>query len=387
VVPPSVTNNPTISGSAQQGQTLTASAGTWSGTTPMSYSYQWQRCNSSGASCAAIVGASAASYSLGSGDVRSTMRVSVAATNSVGSATASSAPTGVVAASDALGPTGPLYGKSFDDGLIVSSAWGVQDTSTVADTSGIHRGTAASDNSTSNGGSWSGRFDLPAFTGGRTAAEVLHSRLADPGVNDYYSEAFKFNDFAWGDCQNQGLSLAQYNYEGVAGSPLALAAQCGTGFGTSATSLKSIFVLVNSGNCSTTTGCPYYSGMPVGGGFSSRGMPDTGPYYVLSPGNVQLNVWYQVVIHVKWTAATDGVIEAWIKRKGDASFTKAFSHSGGFPTLQWGGPNNVSVSSLSSYGTNDKFGAYRGPDANPLRLWQDSFCRSGTFDVAAACLS
>jgi hypothetical protein len=280
-----------------------------------------------------------------------------------------------------------MYSKNFDDGLILSGSWGVQDTSTVVDTSGIHRGTTAADNSTANNGSWSGRFDLPAYTGGRTAAELLRSRMANPGTDDYYSEAFKFNDFAWGDCQNQGLSLAQYNYEAVAGSPLALAAQCGTGYGASATSLKSVFVLVNSGNCSATTGCPYYSGMPVGGGFASRGMPDAGPYYVLSPGNVQLNVWYQVVVHVKWTAGTDGVVEAWIRRKGDASFTKAFSHSGGFPTLQWGGPNNVSVSSLSSYGTNDKFGAYRGPDANPLRLWQDAFCRASTFDSAAACLS
>ena len=387
-VSPSLTSAPTISGSAQQGQTLTAVAGTWTGATPMIYSYQWQRCNSSGASCVAIAGASATSFTPGSGDVGSTMRVSVAATNSLGSATASSAPTGVVVAAPAVSSsTAPMYSKNFDDGLIVSGAWGVQDTSTVADTSGIHRGTAASDNSTSNGGGWSGRFDLPAYTSGRTAAEILHSRLADPGVDDYYSEAFKFNDFNWGDCQNQAFSLAQYNYEAVFGSPLALSAQCGTGFGASATSLKSVYLLVNSGNCSATSGCPYYSGTPVGAGYASRGVPDAGPYYVLAPGNVQLNVWYQVVIHVKWTAGTDGVIEAWIKRKGDANFTKAFSHSGGFPTLQWGGPNNVSVSSLSSYGTNDKFGAYRGPDANPLKLWQDSFCRAHAFDAAAACLS
>ena len=43
---------PTISGSARAGQTLSASSGSWSGTIPISYAYQWQRCNRSGSGCA-----------------------------------------------------------------------------------------------------------------------------------------------------------------------------------------------------------------------------------------------------------------------------------------------------------------------------------------------
>jgi hypothetical protein len=35
---------PDISGTAQDGQTLSANSGAWSGATPISYSYQWQRC-------------------------------------------------------------------------------------------------------------------------------------------------------------------------------------------------------------------------------------------------------------------------------------------------------------------------------------------------------
>ena len=385
---PSVTSDPTITGTPQQGQTLSASTGSWSGTS-LTYAYQWQRCNTAGASCSPVAGATNASYLLGSADLGSTMRASVTASNSWGSATASSAATAVVVAPPSA-PSPPslgsvLYGKTFEDGLALSGGWDVQDSTTVPDTSGIHRGKITADNTTSDAGSWSGRFDLPAYTAERTAAEVLHERFADPGVDDYYAQAFRFNDFAWGDCQNQGLSLGQYNYQGINGSPLALAAQCGTGYGATATNLKSVFVLVNSGNCADATGCPYYSGGPVGAGYASRGMPDPGPYYILSPGNVQLSVWYEVVIHIHWTAGTDGVVEAWIRKRGDSSFTKAFSHSGGFPTLQWGGPNAISVGSLSNYGTNDKFGAYRGPDPNPLRLWQDSFCRATTFDAAATC--
>ena len=90
------TSPPTISGSNQQGQTLTGSQGSWSGAQPISYAYQWQRCDSGGANCSNIASATSTTYTLTSADVGSTVVLSVTATNTVGSQTAASAATAVV---------------------------------------------------------------------------------------------------------------------------------------------------------------------------------------------------------------------------------------------------------------------------------------------------
>ncbi|MGE5275014.1 MAG: S8 family serine peptidase, partial [Verrucomicrobiota bacterium] len=90
--PPANTAQPAISGSAVVGQTLQASTGTWTNS-PTSYGYQWQRCDSSGANCPAISGATLSSYLVVSADVGSTLRVEVTASNSLGSGTATSTQT------------------------------------------------------------------------------------------------------------------------------------------------------------------------------------------------------------------------------------------------------------------------------------------------------
>lgn len=92
---PRNTAAPTISGTTQIGQPLTAVEGSWTNL-PTSFSYQWLRCDSSGNNCGAIGGATAKTYSASTGDVNGTLRVRVAARNSQGSDAATSGPSGVV---------------------------------------------------------------------------------------------------------------------------------------------------------------------------------------------------------------------------------------------------------------------------------------------------
>jgi hypothetical protein len=103
---PTNTSPPTISGTATEGGTLTAAAGSWSGYPAAALSYQWQRCNGLGQGCVAIAGATASSYTPLSADVGSTLLVVVTASNSVGSTQASSAASSVVVS--AAGPLTPL---------------------------------------------------------------------------------------------------------------------------------------------------------------------------------------------------------------------------------------------------------------------------------------
>ena len=77
------------------GATATASTGTWSGAAPMTYTYRWQRCGLLG-SCIVIAGATSASYTLTSWDVGRRLKVTVTATNAKGTASATSALSGLV---------------------------------------------------------------------------------------------------------------------------------------------------------------------------------------------------------------------------------------------------------------------------------------------------
>ena len=96
LAPPTSTSPPAISGPAMVGKSIKTSNGSWTGTSPISFTYQWRRCDASGGACVELPGATASKYLLTSADGGRTMRATVTATNVVGSSSATSAASSVI---------------------------------------------------------------------------------------------------------------------------------------------------------------------------------------------------------------------------------------------------------------------------------------------------
>jgi len=89
------TSPPKISGTPQQGKTLTGDRGDWDNK-PTDFDDAWLRCGKNGGSCSTIAGSAGTKYTLTSADVGNTIRFRVQAKNSGGTTTATSVPTAAV---------------------------------------------------------------------------------------------------------------------------------------------------------------------------------------------------------------------------------------------------------------------------------------------------
>jgi hypothetical protein len=95
--PPVDVSLPVVSGTGAVGQQLACSTGAWTGKAPLSFSYQWLR------EGAAIAGASSSSYTVAAADAGSQVSCRVSASNSLGGAAATSAPTTIPAVPPSAG--------------------------------------------------------------------------------------------------------------------------------------------------------------------------------------------------------------------------------------------------------------------------------------------
>ncbi|HET8687965.1 MAG TPA: hypothetical protein VFM18_15115, partial [Methanosarcina sp.] len=114
---PANTSLPVISGTPVNGNTLTTSNGSWSGS-PTAYTYQWKRAGAN------ISNATSNSYTLTTTDVGNTITVTVTASNSVGSASATSAGVNAVAANLPANTTAPAITGTAQSGQTVSCSSG-----------------------------------------------------------------------------------------------------------------------------------------------------------------------------------------------------------------------------------------------------------------------
>lgn len=95
--PPFNMSPPSLSGTAAVGQTMNVSNGSWGGA-PTSYTYQWKGCDSAGANCSNISGATDGTYVLQAAESGGTVKVEVTAHNIDGQDSALSDTSGVVQA-------------------------------------------------------------------------------------------------------------------------------------------------------------------------------------------------------------------------------------------------------------------------------------------------
>jgi hypothetical protein len=93
--PPANTAAPTIGGTPEVGEVMTAQNGTWANN-PTAFQYQWQRCSAAGAACVNIATATQKTYTVATPDSGRTLRVRVTAVNAEGATNARSAQTAVV---------------------------------------------------------------------------------------------------------------------------------------------------------------------------------------------------------------------------------------------------------------------------------------------------
>jgi hypothetical protein len=193
---------------------LTAARGSWSGTQPISYAYQWRRCDQTGAACADIFAATAPNYTLTATDVGSTVAVTVTATNGGGSASASSfrttavtsppSPPGdpvIAAAGDiACDPIAP----GFNGGLGTATDCRQQSTSDLLVGQGFAAVLALGDN----------QYECGGFNAFLQAYDPSWGRVKDithpvPGNHEYQTSGGT-------DCDAAGGASGYFNYFGAA---------------------------------------------------------------------------------------------------------------------------------------------------------------------------
>ena len=121
--PPVNTVTPSLSGTAQDGVTLTAASGTWTGMATITYTYQWQQSSDGGATWNDIAGATATTYTPPAGSAGKQLRAQVTATNTDGT-TQSSSPTSTILANPPVNTVTPSLSGTAQDGVTLTAASG-----------------------------------------------------------------------------------------------------------------------------------------------------------------------------------------------------------------------------------------------------------------------
>jgi hypothetical protein len=234
----------------------------------------------------------------------------------------------------------------------------------------------------------------PTQTGasyGRSACEVLTGHLAKTGNNIYYALAVRFpTGWSGHDGWTTRTQIAEFAYTSM---PAA-------GFGVHAYTDRLALSLA-AGYCVLSVGCDYDNscgGECVGKSNNVKCDPvnSTNKYggvngcKIIPTGQMTLGAWLQIIIHSYETPYANGLVEAWWKRKGEATWNKTVTMSG-MPTLALGTNSFGQTLNAAAYdagvSTTDKFGLQDTDFTKSASINQDDDCVATSFEAAASCFS
>jgi hypothetical protein len=259
-----------------------------------------------------------------------------------------------------------LFNGDFETGDISQWTWGAQCANTGVPSSGSTvTGTITVQSEIVAQGNYGARIDLPAANTW-TSCETLNKRPIGLGTDDYYGMMIRFpSEWREPSVATWGLAIAQLNFEGIWGAPVILAAHA-----------DHVALVMQSGLCksdhTSNPGCTYSSGL----GGNVRRMQAV-------PAPLALDAWHELIVHVRWTTDSSGIIEAWHRLQDGGAWNKTVALRG-YPTLQWTaerGPEGI-----ANGVTADKIGAYHGGADFPVTIWHDGFVRASSFTAAAKAL-
>lgn len=255
-----------------------------------------------------------------------------------------------------------LYREDWEGGGLDLSQWGAQ-CNNLTEPNFATRGSFSVQRDHVDQGRWAARFVLPADTARPTACEVIHDRTLDLGTDDYYALALYFPK-KWREPSGVfwGLLVAQFNYEGIAGPPVGLAAHG-----------NYVNLIVGSGYFNGVQ-TKWYTANGIGRG-------NLGRLYAI-PRPMQRQAWHELIVHVHWSAGNDGEVEVFHRIDGRRKRWERTAALTGYPTVQW----SSSRPATSAMGTTDKIGAYRAQSSFPISVLNDGFCRALSFRAAQRCL-
>lgn len=271
----------------------------------------------------------------------------------------------------ATGGHAVLFHEGYESGSVSELAWGGQQCSNItSEALQVERGTLRIQSEVVGEGAHAVRIDLPAAPSSSSSCEALIGRPIGIGEDDYYGLMVRLpQEWREPSTAGWGLGLAQLGFQGIWGSPVALAAHA-----------DRVRIVVQSGLCEPVwkpnPHCQYQNGFGVNG--AGGNIPNL---LAIPPKRFATGVWHELIIHVRRAFDSRGVVETWHRRKGETEWVKT-AELRGKPTVQWTAELSQDLIRVSK--PVDKVGAYRGPASFPVSVWHDGFTRGRTFEAAQA---